>query len=73
MSEGAQRRKKLISFIQEWTLDQNEMWEYRDWQICYIEISLNSTRLVNSNYSHLRISSNCCSVVLWFFSKDPDL
>jgi hypothetical protein len=53
VSEGA---KKLISFIQEWTLDQNEMWEYRDWQICYIEISLNSTRLVNSNYSHLRIS-----------------
>ena len=34
MSEGA----KLISFIQEWTLDQNEMWEYRDWQIFYIEI-----------------------------------
>jgi hypothetical protein len=43
VSEGAQRRKKLISFIQEWTLDQNEMWEYRDWQILYIEISLNST------------------------------
>lgn len=45
MSEGA----KLISFIQEWTLDQNEMWEYRDWQIFYIEIKKNSTRLVNSN------------------------
>ena len=44
-SEGA----KLISFIQEWTLDQNEMWEYRDWQIFYIEIKKNSTRLVNSN------------------------
>ena len=40
MSEGA----KLISFIQEWTLDQNEMWEYRDWQIFYIEIKkLNTT------------------------------
>jgi hypothetical protein len=66
VSEGA---KKLISFIQEWTMDQNEMWEYRDWQICYIEISLNSKRPVNSKKSHLW-TSNCCSVVLWFFSKE---
>jgi hypothetical protein len=40
VSEGP---KKLISFIQEWTLDQNEMWEYRGWEIYHIEISLNST------------------------------
>ena len=30
--------------LKEWTLDQNEMWEYRDWQIFYIEIKkLNTT------------------------------
>jgi hypothetical protein len=69
VSEGAQKKAHFFHS----GMDQNELWEYRNWQICYIEISLNSTRLVNSNYSNLRISSNCCSVVLWFFSKDPDL
>ena len=40
MSQGA----KLISFIQEWTLYQNEMWEYRDWQIFCIKLKkLNTT------------------------------
>jgi hypothetical protein len=38
----------LICFIHDWTVDQNEIWEYQN---CFIEISLNSTRLVNSNYS----------------------
>lgn len=35
----------------------------------WIQISLNTTRLVNSNYSYLLISELFCSVVLWFSSK----